>query len=112
MSAVLDLNRLRMIASSIETLQRISATISSRRDTVDLELEEYIRLAGRPGSIKDTLGFWKAHEGQLQKLANVAKKYLGILASQASVERVFSVSGNVFSVKRRSMSAGLLQDLT
>ena len=85
---------------------------SLRRDEVDLEIEEFIRLVGKPGSIKETLGFWRTHEGQLPKLANLARKYLGVPATQAAVERTSSTSGNIYSVRRRSMSSRLLENLT
>jgi len=38
-------------------------------------------------------------------LASIAKKVLGVPASSASVERVFSLSGYINNPKRRRMSA-------
>ena len=88
-----------------------ASTPITRKDSIDNEIDEYIRLVGKGGQISSTLGFWKAHEKNFPKLSPIAKKYLGVPASQASVERVFSVSGHIFSLKRRSMSLNLLEIL-
>ena len=36
-------------------------------------------------------------------LALLARKYLSVQASSASVERMFSIAGHIFSVKRRRL---------
>ena len=41
----------------------------------------------------------------------MAKKYLGVLASSASVERMFSISAQIFSNKRRRMGAKMFSEL-
>jgi len=40
-----------------------------------------------------------------------AKKYLGIQASSAAVERMFSISGHIFSLKRRRLREVMFSDL-
>ena len=49
------------------------------------------------------LKFWKAYESRFPKLALLAKQFLSVQASSAAVERMFSISGIIFSLKRRSM---------
>ena len=44
-------------------------------------------------------------------LAKIAKKYLGVQASSAACERIFSTAGNIFSLKRRRMSLLLVYKL-
>jgi hypothetical protein len=56
---------------------------------------------------KCPLLFWKLYENKFQLLSALAKKYLGIPASSASVERIFSISGHVLSAKRSKMSVRL-----
>jgi hypothetical protein len=41
----------------------------------------------------------------------LAKKYLGVPASSASAERMFSISGHIFSSKRRRMGAKIFSEL-
>ena len=55
----------------------------------------------------DALLFWKLHDQKFQILSTLAKKYLGVPASSASVERMFSISGHILSSKRASMSVRL-----
>ena len=56
---------------------------------------------------KDALLFWKLHDQKFHILSTLAKKYLGVPASSASVEKMFSKSGNILSSKRSSMSVRL-----
>ena len=55
--------------------------------------------------------FWKLHEARFKPLADLAKKYLGVPASSAAVERMFSISGHVLSSKRAKMSSRLFSKL-
>lgn len=60
---------------------------------------------------EDALQFWKIHETKWPNLANLAKKYLGVQATSASVERMFSISGHIFSNKRRRTGVKLFEML-
>ena len=62
-------------------------TIDKDTDDVDNMIDEYI------------------------SLAKLAKKYLAVPASSAAVERVFSISGHIFSVKRRRLGIKYFTDL-
>ena len=57
------------------------------------------------GEVKrvDALNFWRTHENVFPSLALLAKKYLSVQASSAAVERMFSIAGHIFSVKRRRL---------
>ena len=52
---------------------------------------------------EDPLDFWRTHEKVFPALALLAKKYLSVQASSAAVERMFSISGHIFSLKRRRL---------
>ena len=44
-------------------------------------------------------------------LAELAKKYLSVPASSACVERMFSIAGHIFSLKRRRLGIQVFSDL-
>ena len=56
--------------------------------------------------------FRKAHESTLPLLAPLAKKFLGVPSSSPSVERMFNISGHIFSSKRRRTGFKLFENLT
>ncbi len=57
------------------------------------------------------LDFWKVNENRWPVLAKIAKKVLGVPASSAAAERMFSWSGHIFSTKRRCLKARTLAAL-
>ncbi len=76
-----------------------------KRDKLEYVLDEYFEsiLSGDYDG-KCPVEFWKVNEQKFKPLAMLAKKYLGIPASSAAVERIFSISGHILSIKRRRMS--------
>lgn len=80
-------------------------------DDMDCVIEKYTGLVNS-SSYTDPLVFWKAHENSLPLLAPLAKKFLGVPASSASVERMFNISGHIFSNKRRRTGVNLFENLT
>jgi hypothetical protein len=79
-------------------------------DDMDAIIEKYCGLVSA-SVYTDSLAFWKAHENSLPLLAPLAKKFLGVPASSASVERMFNISGHVFSNKRRRTGVKLFENL-
>jgi hypothetical protein len=71
-------------------------------DDVEREIDEYIRTI-KSASFDCALNFWKSNQFKLPNLANLAMKYVRIPASYAAVERMFSIAGHIFSLKRRRM---------
>jgi hypothetical protein len=78
------------------------AKISKEKYDSDTIIDDYIRVVSET-NIKDTLEFWRQYSERFPELAILAKKYLATPASSASVERIFSISGHIFSVKRRRL---------
>ena len=72
-----------------------------KRDKLEDVLDEYFEsiLSGDYNG-KCPLEFWKVNEQKFKPLAMLANKYLGIPASSAAVERIFSISGHILSSKR------------
>ena len=57
------------------------------------------------------LTFWKEKESRWIVLSRVAKKVLGVPASSSGNERMFSIAGHVFSLKRRRMKPKIFETL-
>jgi len=61
----------------------------------------------RAEGVTDPLDWWKIHTSQLPTLAKLARLYLSIPASQASCERLFSISKNDIVENRTSINPDL-----
>ena len=59
----------------------------------------------------DTLLFWKINGNRFKELEPLAKKVLGVQASEAAVERMFSFSGHILSCQRRRTGIKLFTEL-
>ena len=57
------------------------------------------------------LDFWKSQSTSRPKLSALAQKVLGAPAGSSPSERLFSNAGNIFTVKRTSLSWEKLDDL-
>ncbi len=79
-------------------------------DDMDATIDKYTSLISS-SNYSDFLLFWKVHENSLALLAPLAKKFMGVPASSASVERMFNISGHVFSNKRRRTGVKLFENL-
>ena len=93
---------------------RQSVSDANKKDDKNLEEEfnDYIRIiCDENFECSCPLIFWKTHESRFKKLSNLAKKYLGVPASSAAVERMFSIAGHVFNTKRRKMGLNLFSTL-
>ena len=74
------------------------------------------RVAGRgagrgPGPATSQLPAPTNHVKDLPNLARMARQYLGVPATSATVERLFSVVGFAFADRRKSQSAETLANL-
>jgi len=72
----------------------------NKSDDIDLSIDSYINLI-RQNEFTDALNFWKCYQNKFPELAQLAKKYLGVQASSAAVERMFNFAGHILSNKRR-----------
>lgn len=66
------------------------------------EIQSYIH--GVPGDSSDLFGWWRQQERRFPKLRRVAQMILGIPATSAPSERVFSTAGCVISARRSNIS--------
>lgn len=67
------------------------------------EIQQY--LSCNTGPVTDLLAWWRDHQGQFPKLAQVARNTLCVQASSAPSERNFSVAGNVITKRRTALSS-------
>jgi len=84
-----------------ETVRKLSPT-----QIWNAEINLYQNLPRAEG-VSDPLDWWKAHTSQLPTLATLARLYLSIPASQASCERLFSISKNDIVENRTSLNPDL-----
>ena len=94
-----------------------SESEDGENDTVDLnteirnEVHAYFS-SKRPPKKEDPLEWWKTNEGKFPSLAKLARSYLCIPGTSTPSERLFSVSGNIVSKKRASLSQEHVDMLT
>ena len=81
-------------------------------DFIDNMLNDFTRLTTScRKETKCPLEFWSKYEMVYPELSKIAKKYLSVQASSAACERIFSIAGHIFSLKRRRLCHGLFSDL-
>ena len=80
---------------------------------IEAHIKDYINDINTSHVTKEisVLSFWKAKESRWTCLSKIAKKVLGVPASSSGVEHMFSISGHIYSQKRRRMKALLFQNL-
>ena len=75
-----------------------------------MEIEKYETFSVS-GKDVEILLWWKVHEAVLPLLSKLAWRVLAIPSSSAKSERVFSVGGNLVTVKRSRLGASKVEDL-
>ena len=60
---------------------------------------------------EDPLLFWSQHQKTLPTLAKLARFYLAVPASSASIERKFSTAGCVDRIKRSSLKISTMEEI-
>ena len=62
--------------------------------------------------VADPLEWWPRHEKLLPSLSRMARQFLGVPASSAAVERLFSGVGKDFAKQRQGMTEQTLEEIT
>lgn len=91
------------------------AQLASASASAAEEVDEYRKKKINNAIFKSsdsTLSFWSTHELLFPRLAILARNYLAIPASSATVERVFSRAGNVMTKKRTLLSGSCMEAQT
>ena len=79
-------------------------------DEIDDMINEYKHCISKLGEV-DVLAFWKVHSTRWPLLAKLAQRVLGVPASSAMCERMFSIAGHILSPKRRRTGIRLFEKL-
>ena len=77
---------------------------------VKSEAERYLELPPAPMNT-DPLVWWAENEVNFPALSVMARQYLGVPATSASAERLFSIAGRTFDDMRQAMKAEMLEML-
>ncbi|CAB4375273.1 unnamed protein product [Rhizophagus irregularis] len=80
----------------------IDKTKNDRIESIG-ELDHYLK-ADRAQPLTNVLKWWKLHEEEYPHLANMAKDYLGVPATSAPSERIFSSAADVITYDRASLA--------
>lgn len=82
-------------------------------DELDIQIKEYrAKIAQfKPNEKVNVLEFWKANSCRWPLMAALAKIMLGVPASSANCERMFSLAGHIFSPKRRRTTTRIFEKL-
>jgi len=80
--------------------------ISNCTDTVQGQLNRYVA-EFEQSTVDEALGFWAARRSSRKLLAPLAEDFLAAPASQAFVERIFSVCGLMTTGRRNRMCKSL-----
>ena len=93
-------------------MRKASQKASVCETSIEDELKDYIRFISEENfECSCPLLIWKINVNRFKELSKLAKKYLGVPASSAAVERMFSIAGHVFHTKRRKMGEILFKTL-
>ena len=78
-----------------------------------MELCGTLKVPSESDVLKTKYLFWRLHHKSpsFVNLAKLAQKYLGVPATSAAVERMFSISGHILNNKRRTTGVQLYEDL-
>lgn len=98
------LKRFKLLAE--DTFSRSTPAARSTSSAFDSELQSYIACS-QQSSQENGLQFWIERQAQYPLLAPLALDLLAAPASEAYVERVFSVCGDLTSGKRNRLTKGL-----
>ena len=89
---------------------RLEARGQNRGAAVEAELARYLSEEPQP-MFADPLKYWAGRKAVFPQLEAAARTHLAITASSGPSERVFSVSGKLFSPARARMRADIVEGL-
>ena len=75
---------------------------------VKSEAELYLEMPAPPMH-QDVLKWWASNETKFSALSNMASHYLGVPATSASAERLFSIAGRTYDDLRESLKDDMLE---
>jgi hypothetical protein len=107
------LKRFKLLSQKIQaTIDTVAVTSSSMNatDSVHIQLRKYIEQIHTTAvheEYEDALKFWACHQTTYKLLAPIAEDLIAAPASQAYVERIFSLCGLLTAGRRNRMTKNL-----
>lgn len=92
--------------------QYYSKYVGAPKNALTSAEEEVRAYQSEESQLEDPLQWWKLNQKRFPRLAWLARDYLAVPASSATVERIFSRAGNVQSLKRTRLGSAALNAQT
>ena len=92
------------------SVAHLQAPVPAQVSRVKSEAHRYLELPADPMNT-DPLEWWAANEINFPALSVMARQYLGVPATSASAERLFSLAGRAFDDLRQRMKEEMLEIL-
>jgi hypothetical protein len=92
------------------SVAHVQAPVPAQVSRVKSEAHRYLELPAAPMNT-DPLEWWAANEINFPALSVMARQYLGVPATSASAERLFSLAGRAFDDLRQRMKEEMLEIL-
>ena len=92
------------------SVAHLQAPVPAQVSRVKSEAHRYLELPAAPMNT-DPLEWWAANEINFPALSVMARQYLGVPATSASAERLFSLAGRAFDDLRQRMKEEMLEIL-
>ena len=92
------------------SVAHLQAPVPTQVSRVKSEAHRYLELPAAPMNT-DPLEWWAANEINFPALSVMARQYLGVPATSASAERLFSLAGRAFDDLRQCMKEEMLEIL-
>jgi zinc finger BED domain-containing protein 1 (E3 SUMO-protein ligase ZBED1) len=83
-----------------------------RRVALKAEAFNYLTAAQQKKTSQLPLDWWRENAYRFPSVSLLAKKWLACPATSVPSERAFSTAGNIVTVKRASLTAGMVENLT
>lgn len=99
-------NRLKFLTSKIQAARESSSTLTGHHDTVLSQLNHYLTDVCEE-HVEDGLAFWAGKLPRYNKLSDLGEDLMAAPASQAYVERIFSLCGQLTVGRRNRMTKSL-----
>ena len=92
------------------SVAHLQAPVADQVSRVKSEAHRYLELPAAPMNT-DPLEWWATNEINFPALSVMARQYLGVPATSASAERLFSLAGRAFDDLRQCMKEEMLEIL-
>jgi len=95
-----------------DVMQEFAGNIEENSDDDDLdEINRYINTKLLFSKDDTLLGWWNKHSLVFPQFSLLVQSLLGVPASSAASERIFSASGQILNKRKQSLTADVVDDI-